>query len=272
MQERGAIMSKNIFRIIKISVLLGMLITLLAFPFHHYGQEDQIKRAKIYDDIYPLLSEVDLYCSIMIWDEKKPKIKIIGAEREYEKEIMSDGDVVYINKGKEDGLEQGQLFIILEIEINVPGFGPVAYKRGRLRVMDLAANRASAVIEKSCGWVRIGNYLIPFEPKETVMGKDLGYDISPFEASGAKGEVIYLQTDFNQIGSGHWALIDLGAEDGIQLGQQMILYRELEKDAPLQIFGNVVIVDIQNKTSTIKVLSCRDAVRIGDLIMARPNH
>jgi hypothetical protein len=222
MQERGAIMSKNIFRIIKISVLLGMLITLLAFPFHHYGQEDQIKRAKIYDDIYPLLSEVDLYCSIMIWDEKKPKIKIIGAEREYEKEIMSDGDVVYINKGKEDGLEQGQLFIILEIEINVPGFGPVAYKRGRLRVMDLAANRASAVIEKSCGWIRIGNYLIPFEPKETVMGKDLGYDISPFEVS--------------------------------------------------QIFGNVVIVDIQNKTSTIKILSCRDAVRIGDLIMARPNH
>ena len=66
-------------------------------------------------------------------------------------------------------------------------------------------------------------------------------------------------------------MIDLGAEDGIQLGQQMILYREVEKDAPLQILGNVVIVDIQNKTSTIKILSCRDAVRIGDLIMVRPN-
>lgn len=264
-------MKKNIFRITKISVLLGMIITILAFPFHYYGQEDQIKRAKIYDDIYPLLSEVDLYCSIMIWDEKKPDIKIIGAEKEYEKKIMSDGDVVYINKGKEDGLEQGQLFLVLEMEINVSGFGPVAYKRGRLRVMDLAATRSSAVIEKSCGWIRIGNYLTPFEPKETVMGKDLGYDISPFEARGAKGEVIYLQTDFNEIGSGHWALIDLGAEDGIQLGQQMIVYREVEKDAPLKIFGNVVIVDIQKKTATIKVLSCRDAVRIGDLIMARPN-
>ena len=83
-------MSENTVKIIKISVLLGMLITLLAFPFNYYGQEDQIKRAKIYDDIYPLLSEVDLYCSIMIWDEKKPDIKIVGAEREYEKEIMSE--------------------------------------------------------------------------------------------------------------------------------------------------------------------------------------
>ena len=264
-------MSKNILRMIKISVLLGMLISLLAFPFHYYGQEDQIKKAKIFDDIYPLLSEVDLYCSIMIWDEKKPDIKIVGAEREYEKKIMSDGDIVYINKGSKDGIEAGQLFLILEMEINVPGFGPVAYKRGRLRIMDLAANRASAVIEKSCGWTRIGYYLTPFEPKETVMGKDLGYNISPFEVSGAKGEVIYLQTDFNEIGSGHWALIDLGAEDGIQLGQQMIVYRKVEEDAPLQIFGNVVIVDIQNKTSTIKILSCRDAVRIGDLIMVRPN-
>jgi len=264
-------MNKNIFRITKISVLLGMLIALLAFPFNYYGQENQIKKATIYDEIYPLLSEVDLYCSIMIWDEKKPDIKIVGAEREYEREIMSDGDVVYINKGKDDGLEAGQLFLILEMEVNVLGFGPVAHKRGRLRVMDLAATRASAVIEKACGGVKIGNYLIPFEPKENVMGKDLGYDVSPFEASGAKGEVIYLQNDFNEVGSGNWVLIDLGAEDGIQLGQQMIVYREVEKDAPLHIFGNVVIVDIQKKTSTIKVLSCRDAVRIGDLIMVRPN-
>jgi len=46
-------------------------------------------------------------------------------------------------------------------------------------------------------------------------------------------------------------------------------FREIQKGAPLQIFGSLIVIDVQKKTSTIKVLTCKDAVRIGDEVMAR---
>ncbi len=117
---------------------------------------------------------------------------------------------------------------------------------------------------------RVGDFLLPFEPKETMMGKDLGYDVPPFESEGPLGEVVYLVLDRDQIGSGDRALVSLGARDGIQLGQQMILYRIVSEGAPLMLLGNVVVIHVGEGTSTVKVLSCQDAIRIGDQIMTRP--
>jgi len=45
----------------------------------------------------------------------------------------------------------------------------------------------------------------------------------------------------------------------------------IQEGAPLQIFGNSVVIDTQTKTATIKVLSCRDALRIGDLVQDKPH-
>ena len=78
-------------------------------------QEDEIRRARIYDEIYDLLSETDLYCSFRIHTGAPPDMKIIGADREREKDIYSDGDLMYVDKGRADGLEEGQLFLVLDI-------------------------------------------------------------------------------------------------------------------------------------------------------------
>lgn len=234
-------------------------------------QEHEIEKAKIFRDIYPLISESDLYCSFFVLDEEGPDIKIIGAEREYERVQFNDGDIVYIDKGREDGLEVGQIFLVLDIGSRIKDFGPLVYKRGRVRVVALEENGASAKVEKSCGQVMLGHFLVPFEEKEGRMGKDLGYNIPPHEGEGLIGQIIYSQREFKQIGSGHWALIDLGENDGIQIGQQLVTYRKIKEGVPLQIFGNMVVIDAQKRTSTIKVLSCKDALRIGDLVKTRTN-
>jgi len=235
-------------------------------------QEQEIKKAKIYEDIYPLISESDLYCSFFVWKGAKPEIEIIGAEREYEKTLLNDGDIFYVNKGKDDGLEAGQVFLIVEIGSNIADFGPIAFKRGRAVVVDLEDHHASAKVEKSCGSVMVGYFLIPFEEKEGQTGKDLGYDVSPSSIKeGVKGQVIYLQKDFNQIGKGYWALIDIGEQDGIQVGQQLVIYRIVKEGTPVQVFGNIIVIDTQESTSTVKVLSCKDVIRLGDLVHVRPS-
>lgn len=240
---------------------------------------DEIRRAKIYDEIYAMLSDTDLYCSFRVHSGDMPDMMIIGADRALERNIYSDGDIIYVNKGRADGLEEGQLFMVLDIEKRdivrdeQKGFhkyGALATKKGRARILNMDQHKSTAVLEKCCDPIVEGNYLVPFEPEESLMGKDLGYDVPPFKADGVSGEVIYLQTDLKQIGSGGWGLINIGAEDDLHRGQQLVLYRELYPEAPLSIYGNVVVIDVQEETATIKVLSCRDAVCNGDLIMLRP--
>lgn len=268
----------NLLKRGKIVFLLSLLvcfvfwgsITKAGLPQQVQVNEQDIKKAKIFQDVYPLISESDLYCSFFILDEEMPEIQIIGAEREYERNLLNNGDVIYIDKGKKDGIESGHLFLILEVGSNFKGFGPLSFKRGRARILHVGESRSSARIEKSCGQVMVGQFLVPFQDKESIIGKDLGYDISPLETSGIQGTIIYLDTDINQIARGQWALVDLGQKDGIQAGDQLIAYRQIVEGGPLQIIGNVVVIDSQKMTSTIKILSCKDVLRIGDRVQTRP--
>lgn len=232
-------------------------------------QEQEIQKAKIFQEIYPIISESDLYCSFLVLDEESMDIEIVGGEREYEKVLFADSDTVYINKGKGSGLEPGQLFLVLEVGPQIRDFGHIAFKQGRARIVALGESESTARIEKACGQVTVGNFLVPFEEKEGMLGKDLGYDVAPVEAEGPKGDIIYLQGDYNQIGSGHWALIDLGEEDGLYFGQQLIVYRKVKEGTPIQALGNSVVIDVQRRTATIKILSCKDALMTGDHIQAR---
>lgn len=229
----------------------------------------EVEKAKIYREIYDLISETDLYCSFYIMDDGEPDAKIFGAEREDERVQFNNGDMVYINKGMADGIEEGQMFEVLERGQTLPGYGTILHQRGRLRVVALEVNASSARVEKACGPIMVGNYIVPFEEKESLMGKDLGYNVPPYENDGLKGKILYLESDFVQAGSGDLGLINLGEVDGIQLGQQLVAYRKLYGGTPLFVFGNMVVIDTQKQTSTVKILSCKDVLLIGDMVQTR---
>jgi hypothetical protein len=113
----------------------------------------------------------------------------------------------------------------------------------------------------------VGYSLIPFEEKGGLLGKDLGFDILPRETEESKGKIIYSQDEQNLTGSGDWALVDLGEEDGIQFGQQLVVYkRSKKKGALVKMIGNLIVINVQSKTSTVKVLSCNSPLKIGDLV------
>ena len=50
------------------------------------------------DDVYPLISRADLYCSFFVWEGKPPDTKIKGWEREGDKLLLKDSDVIFIDK------------------------------------------------------------------------------------------------------------------------------------------------------------------------------
>jgi hypothetical protein len=232
------------------------------------SQEQEVKKARLYKDIYPLISESDLYCSFFVLKKKSElDLKIISAERTEERLFLREGDIFYLNKGQQDGLENGQIFLILEVGRKIKSYGYLTFMKGRAKITDVRADRATAKLDKACATVMVGYSLVPFEEKGGMLGKDLGYEILPREAEGSKGKIIYSQDEHNLIGSGDWALVDIGEEDGIQFGQQLVVYRKSKKKgAQDKVFGNLIVINVQKETSTVKVLSCSSPLRIGDLV------
>jgi len=246
----------------------GSLLAVLAFMAPASLAQDQVQKAKIYQDEYQMILESDLYCSIFVLEGEKPALRIVGSERQKEKGLLSDADVVYVDKGRAEGLEIGQMFLIVGLAQDIGGFGPLAKRKGRARVVRLEEHQAAVRIDKACGAIEIGDYAVPYEDKEGILGRDQGYgDLDP--AAGKRGKVVYLETDFNIIGSGHWAIIDLGLDQGVRLGQQLTVFKRAGRNLPREAVGNVVVIDLQKRTATVKLLSGRDAVEMGDEIQTK---
>ncbi len=238
-------------------------------------QEQEAKEAEMYKDVYPLINESDLYSSFFLLERgQKLEMKIVGSKVEKDRNLLRENDIVYLNKGKDDGIEPGQVFLVLEIgrRLRNPStgkkYGNLAKKNGRARITAVSRDRAEARLEKLTGETQVGDSLYPFEEKKGLLGKDLGLDVSPSEGV-INGNFIYLHDDYNQIGSGYWALIDLGKEHGLQFGQQLFAYRLSTEAVTRNVIASLIIIDTQSTTSTVKVLSCNDSIVMGDRVRTR---
>jgi hypothetical protein len=219
-----------------------------------------------FGDKQSLISETDLYCSFFIWESDLPDFQIIGSELEFEKSLYSDGDRIYVNKGRTEGLQPGQVFLALEIGEGFQGYGRLTQKKGRVRILNLDETYSTAVVEKACGYIEKGNFLVPFEEKKSVSGEDLGYEVYSPEAIEMEGQIIYLERGYIQIGKNQMALIDLGTQNGLRAGQQMIVFKDQGEGIPPYIYGNLVVIDAQTQTSTVRILSCKDTIELGALV------
>ncbi len=238
---------------------------LLIVPGGPFAQDTMIQKARIFDETYQLINESDLNCSFYMHEEGKllPDIQVIGAERMNEKSLFEDGDLIYINKGAGDGLEIGQLFLTVGLRAKVAKIGTVMERHGRARIVRLDGDRrASARVEKGCGRILIGDFLLPFEEESGEIGKDLGYGQMDPNAS-KRGRIIYIENDFHISGSGQWALIDMGRQHCVQIGDQLNVFHQARPDLPREAFASAIIIDVRGATSTIKILGTRDVVDLG---------
>jgi hypothetical protein len=234
--------------------------------------QDQIEKAKIFRDIYPIVSETDFYCTVFLLEDIPP-LRILSAEDGSDKILLTDGDRFLAGPG--GGLREGQMFLIVEVGPSLPaagsktGRGPVGFRRGRARVVRIDGDRFTARIEKACGPIRAGDVLFPFVEKPDVMGKDLGAGGTLQGGDVLTGRILFLDNELGQMGTNEHALIDIGSEQGLVVGQQMSVFSVPAKGASARSLGNAVVVDAGRTTATIKILSALDAIRAGDLVQIK---
>lgn len=228
--------------------------------------QDQIEKAKIYRDAYPIVVESDLYCAIFMLEGELAQRILAPASGE--RLLLSDADQFW--GGPAGDWREGRLLQIVEVGPSVPGVpGNLGYGRGRAKIMRLEGDRFLAQIEKSCGPIRLGDRLLPFEKKDILLGKDLGYGGTLQGGEVLTGRLIFLADSRNQLGANGYALIDIGRERGLQPGRQLTVFSAPSRNNPAQAIGNAVVIDAGRATATIKVLSLKDVIRAGDLVQVK---
>ena len=217
-----------------------------------------------------LADERDLYCSGWIADKHDPSmLRIAGAE--LEKIMQAHTDIVYLNQGSTQGIQAGQEFAVVRPTHTVihpathEAVGVYEQRMGHLRVLCAQENTATAVVVSACEDIHPGDELIPWKELQSPMMDHIPPVDQCTAPSGlAQGWVIDGGPDtLWAVGGGNLISTDLGPEDGIRPGSLLTIYRD-NGDLPRKVLGQAVVLTVESKTSTVKLIHTSREVRPGD--------
>lgn len=247
----------------------------------------------------------DMMCSGYILPEKWQSEMFIYAAEEEHRESQAAGDVMYMNKGLEDGVKAGDKFYVVHQEEKVkhPVTGKkVGYfvrKMAVAQVMVVQANTATIEIVDGCGDVHVGYDLIAFSELTSPKRRDTGLErYGVYDNGKVSGHVILLTSGKHAVGEGDIVYLDLGQADGVDVGDYLMVYRdevtrqkpneagfaainyrrkssiaamnmrEMPKGAeiPRKMLGEVIILAMNDDTATAKVMYSWREIYSGDQI------
>ncbi len=191
-----------------------------------------------------------LYCAGFINATPTPnKFQIVGAEQEDTRQQFGQGDIVYLNAGRSQGLEPEMLFAIVRPLgdfrspfVHTSGqrhLGVYTRELGVLRVIAVQETTATARIVVSCEEMQFGDLLRAFEERRAP-AENVSQPLPRYEpTSGQKAGRIVLQRDQKEmIAPRDVVYIDLGKDSGINVGDRFTIYRHYPDDAKTVRFND----------------------------------
>lgn len=248
---------------------------------------------------WPIALDEDLYCSgYILPDASNTALKIFATERQGQV-TQSLFDIVYLNQGETEGISPGDEFTVVHRvrslddlsaagqgvlntdskNTNIRHLGDYVVQTGRIKVVATQEHTATAQVTYSCDATMIGDFVVPFEPKESPLLSDLPpVDRFAPEGSNTKGTIVFTKNDLGSIGLNNELEINIGTKDGIQNGTRLVIYRKhetnfeqmrYEKEVPRRVLGEMVVFNVQDATATGRVIQSFDFIAIGDQVEVR---
>lgn len=223
----------------------------------------------------PLGSPADVYCfADLVEDESIFPFTITSAERIDFQDSFSEGDIVYIDGGVNQGVAAGDRFFVLDrireldhVSTNAQ-LGVVYSKIGQIKVLCAQDDTAIAEITYACDPIDVGNVLQPFRP----IPVPLVIDPDPSDRCDLPngkpiGTVIYTRDDQIEIGSGWLVFIDLGAADGVYPGQFATVFRDNPvKGMPRLVLSELGVLTVEEHYSTAIMTRGWSSTYVGDRV------
>lgn len=243
--------------------------------------------------ILPAGTRADMDCSSYLFptnsrgDELPFDFQVAGGENRL-KYAYAANDIVYLNKGSNQGISPGEEFSIRRAleDIGIPTendrqkhVGRIIDQIGRLRIVAVQENTSTALIVDSCNEVTIGDFLVTYEqepiPLITEMPKAARYTGVTDQGSGF---ILYNEDRVRSVGKDHLIVTSLGIEQNVAPGDLFIIYREnphnSEKTAELPevYLGHAVVLKVGMKHSVAKIIDSYQEINYYDKVVPYYNN
>jgi hypothetical protein len=181
-----------------------------------------------------------VYCSSFVSDEKMPADSyLISGEESNSKVVFARGDVVFINRGSNQGVHVGDRYTVSRAETDfvevqwfkwqdklLKAMGTLYRDKGQLRVTEVHPNVSTAEVSFSCDYMQRGDIIRPFQDRPSPPYKDA----SKFEhfapVSGKSVGMLVAGQDFSQeYGKNSLVYVNLGTNQGVSVGNYLRIFR-----------------------------------------------
>jgi len=168
--------------------------------------------------------------------------RIIGAQEEQEQFHYSQNDVVYINMGSNSGLNVGDVMAVVRPRGRVESrwtkkeeLGFLVQEVGSVEIVSVKGGYSVARIKNSCEAFLLGDLLQPMPQRNSPMHRNRGTLNLFADPSGkATGRLFMARDGQETVSRDQIVYIDLGAEDNVQVGDYLTVFRPLGKGNPFE--------------------------------------
>jgi hypothetical protein len=178
----------------------------------------------------------DIYCTGYITESTLwPESMVIGGEKENFQASFTQGDVVFINKGREEGVRSGAVYYIIRPlgKFKHPfdkkrKLGTFVREVGMLRIIQVNEKTSTAEVTVSCEMVEMGDLLKPYEEKlapEPREGQPL--PLHGESSDDISGQIVMARNYQEFVSANNIVFIDLGERQGVKEGDYFTIYHKI---------------------------------------------
>ena len=188
------------------------------------------------DQETPLVGRNNLYCAGYVeTGTVNTENEIVGAQEEQEKNIYSQGDNVYISMGTNRGVKIGDMFSVIRPRGAVEtrwtrknNLGFYVQEVGAVEIIDIKAEVSVARVVSSCDNLLLGDLLQPTPARMSPLVQQRPALNIFADSSGKTSGRIFMARDNRELLTREQIVyIDLGAEDRVNVGDYLTIYRPL---------------------------------------------
>lgn len=220
------------------------------------------------------IQEMALQCAQYVVSEPEDQsLYVIGSESGATQMTFSDRNVLYLSKGSNAGVKNGDVYLMHHAvyKIKHPNTGKTIGRKiettGWATVIMVQEESATAVVERSCMDIHIGDYLTPFERVSVplIPRKNAVDRLTP-PSGKVQGMIVDLSSDVFIAGTNQMVIVNLGIANGIAPGNILTAYKVMYPSVPTNrvVLGELAVVAVRDSTATATIINSRDVMMPGD--------
>jgi hypothetical protein len=184
----------------------------------------------------PVAARNNLYCAGYIQNTPvNTDFELVGASDEREQNMYSENDYVYISRGANGGVKIGDMFAVtrprgkFRTKFSRKGtLGIYVQEVGAVEVVSVKSDVSVARVVTSCDNFLLGDLLQPIPARVSPLFQQRPmFDLFAEPTGKAQGRIVMARDGREALSAEQIVYIDLGAEDSVQVGDYLTIYRPL---------------------------------------------